>query len=1160
MEKYLRDVMSDNKNGLYLCALPTGFGKTFTSVKLISEWIKENHSGRKIIFLTTLNKNLPEDELRDALGDAVYRQTVLRIRSNFDEVVEKLPELEISEQFQTESYQRLLQSIKQYIRAIRYEAGDRKYIIELENRVREAETGFRSMLTDHLRKVFPSKNARMEAIRHHADYRWMGKLYPAVFTDDYRVLMMSVNKFLTKNSVLTEPSYDFLKAPFIQNAIIFIDEFDATKATVKSEIIERSLGMKNDFLVLFRQLNRMLNTQHLSRKMRDSYAKIEEDKKARYTFSNLIKEADEIDEKYHTRLSYKTVESAIDRRQNFLLKDTSFHTVLQGGAKYIRAQVNRQQNVVDICFEDRKQHLANKQPDDIVIYSLIRDINRFLRHFKVFLFEWARHYCGLENNRRDSGRDRMTFENAVASIMDKLELSVPQRKLLMGELCEPLIWLKDEDIIPHVSFYQDGMEIFEFEDNDAHNDSTAINFVKVYDTPEKLLIYLARQSKVIGISATAEIPTVVGNYHLHYVEEVLGNRFHATPPEVKERIRRELEENNRAYQDGRISIYSKIVSTDYDGKEIDEICREITGETDIADMCAQLITNQSVDRYQSVRYCNAFRAMAAFFKQSTIQSMLYLGMALPKQNHPDFDKELMKKLMKLAAALCGCDTKKDYLVVLTGDNFDSQKEQLTSRLSNGEKLFIMSSYSTLGAGQNLQYEVTNPKDYIYLRPCGNPSDKRFLTRDIDAVYLGDTTNLTTNTYSEKQMKEKALMEMLFQIEELYNNGELSFSEKDKMMHLAFRTYSGGRESGNLLYRTDSVKMQATKYVIQAIGRMCRTFLKSSEIFIFAEKNLLDKISPYEITRRVTPPEMKALAQMCGSLSKEETADERRILNNAERVSSNGMQTILSLLSRSWTEHSMAVWRDLRETVLRYPTASEKTRLTNSTVKELYITGGKKLNRYLYSQYADFSNVILDFSNDEIGFRNSPRAKRKGDTDEVAVYHMNEEESGLTAALRYPGMKEYFQANSYALRFEEQEYLISPVLFHNIYKGALGEVCGEFILRQERGICLRPIEDAERFEFFDFEMGDGVYVDFKNWKLGYKTDRQKSLAEITRKLNTIGGKRVYIINLFHHFGEKPGVMDDNRIVEIPGLIDENGNVIREHLDWIKEEDDAADKQV
>ena len=46
------------------------------------------------------------------------------------------------------------------------------------------------------------------------------------------------------------------------------------------------------------------------------------------------------------------------------------------------------------------------------------------------------------------------------------------------------------------------------------------------------------------------------------------------------------------------------------------------------------------------------------------------------------------------------------------------------------------------------------------------------------------------------------------------------------MRLAFRAYLGERESGNLLYQTNSVKMQATKYVIQAIGRMCRTFLKS----------------------------------------------------------------------------------------------------------------------------------------------------------------------------------------------------------------------------------------------------------------------------------------------------------------------------------------------
>ena len=140
----------------------------------------------------------------------------------------------------------------------------------------------------------------------------------------------------------------------------------------------------------------------------------------------------------------------------------------------------------------------------------------------------------------------------------------------------------------------------------------------------------------------------------------------------------------------------------------------ITGESEIADICVNLITNQSVARYQSVRYCNVFRAMTEFWKHSTIQSMLYLGMALPKHQNSDFDIGLIKKLMKYATVLCGCEDKKEHLVILTGEDFDGQKKRLTERLSSGEKLFVMSSYSTLGAGQNLQYAVEDPHDYICL--------------------------------------------------------------------------------------------------------------------------------------------------------------------------------------------------------------------------------------------------------------------------------------------------------------------------------------------------------------------------------------------------------------------------------------------------------------
>ena len=54
--------------------------------------------------------------------------------------------------------------------------------------------------------------------------------------------------------------------------------------------------------------------------------------------------------------------------------------------------------------------------------------------------------------------------------------------------------------------------------------------------------------------------------------------------------------------------------------------------------------------------------------------------------------------------------------------------------------------------------------------------------------------------------------------------------------------------------------------------------------------------------------------------------------------------------------------------------------------------------------------------------------------------------------------------------------------------------------------------------------------------------------------------MYIINLFGYKGTTPGENHDRRIVEIPGLIDENGSVIRKNLDWIKEENESADEPI
>ena len=342
--------------------------------------------------------------------------------------------------------------------------------------------------------------------------------------------------------------------------------------------------------------------------------------------------------------------------------------------------------------------------------------------------------------------------------------------------------------------------------------------------------------------------------------------------------------------------------------------------------------------------------------------------------------------------------------------------------------------------------------------------------------------------------------------------------------------------------------------MQAVGRMCRTFLKNKNIYIFIDRTLLEKISAGELKKHILTPEMKEIVRLREKLGTEYSSEKELMLNEAEKISSFGMWNIRQLLSRNWNEESMELWEKLRQTVLTYPTANEDIRAVNQTIKKLYITSGYKQSSYLYSQNSDFRDVDIDFSMDKIGFRNSGRVKKKAGFEEIIVYEMSEKNSNLSTAMKYPGLDKYFTENGYAKTFKDDDYMMSPVLFHNIYKGALGEVAGNFILRKELGITLVPITEPDKFEFFDFEISRDVYVDFKNWKFTYKQDRENVKKEIRRKMARIAAKRVYIINLIGDDEQyMPTSQVDECIIEIPGLIDKEGNVIKRNLRMIKEED-------
>ena len=143
------------------------------------------------------------------------------------------------------------------------------------------------------------------------------------------------------------------------------------------------------------------------------------------------------------------------------------------------------------------------------------------------------------------------------------------------------------------------------------------------------------------------------------------------------------------------------------------------------------------------------------------------------------------------------------------------------------------------------------------------------------------------------------------------------------------------------------------------------------------------------------------------------------------------------------------------------------------------------------------------------------------------------------------IKAFFEENSYATTFTKSNYIMLPVIFNNIYKGAIGEVVGNFILNK-LNIKLEEISEPTEFEKFDFKHKN-TFIDFKNWN-----DRGSSLDinHIKDKLKSIKGDKALVINLIGSKEDK--IKKNSNIYVIPNLLYlENNNLTlnKEACDYI-----------
>ena len=415
--------MRKERNGLYLCEVPTGIGKSYQAAHAMEEYVKEIREEyakamrqcartitdeRKLIYLTPLRKNVgeEEEELKKAYeNEELFEKEVLHIKSNVDNIIENLGKVTIPQDKQPFNYDELKKQVKAY-------NGESSPEIKKiwEDKVEEEERKFRKEIKNTL-SVIPARE-RLERIKNDKQYQWIGQLYPVVFIKEKKIILMTISKFLSKNISLVDKSVTFFDSDISKNAVIFMDEFDSTKEFVRNHIIQNSFKSNDDYLDVFRQIASNMDLTNFDRYVTEAETRIDEDGTKYEKFCDRAKK---IMEDYKLNLNYKTVLEQDDLKQLFIFHDGQINTICKKNFLVVGIE-NMVKNRIDIQQVDEKEEINGA----ISISALLKDIHDFLRDFRFFLLKWAEQYATVVNiyrQKTETPMDILQEDNALSSLM-----------------------------------------------------------------------------------------------------------------------------------------------------------------------------------------------------------------------------------------------------------------------------------------------------------------------------------------------------------------------------------------------------------------------------------------------------------------------------------------------------------------------------------------------------------------------------------------------------------------------------------------------------------------------------------------------------------------------------------------------------------------------
>ncbi|WP_210394292.1 hypothetical protein, partial [Oligella sp. HMSC05A10] len=738
------------------------------------------------------------------------------------------------------------------------------------------------------------------------------------------------------------------------------------------------------------------------------------------------------------------------------------------------------------------------------------------------------------------------FTDAVATYLDFYHLPDTTKKQLFNEINYQKIalnWRYHKNLAPtkpnndlksllSKHFYEKGFVYHSILNSESHAAQTKVQSYSFPCAAELLFLNWCRNYLVVGVSATANIKSRLGNYDLHYLNSSLEQDLSAQVVKLSDEHRAALQQqfiNSKAHYD-KISIQTHWHGLGFDLQR-EEVKEELlslfkvdkeqskTSEDDIDFLIQKVLEMHGEDSalHYLKQYYKIFELWVAYLTQDISAFLLMFSKGYKKER--DFICEYCQQLIEIYLP-CEAEQRKaqDEIVTIVGADSLDTLELTKSALKKGEKRFVLSTYITLGAGINIQYPIPEGKESKLVKI--NDFEANTFT-DFDGLYIDKPTNLLVNTYKKNIETVNDLVKHIYELEYLKISC-LTDNDFKSYLQRAFLSYLGRSnahtpKTARNIYQNNDYKLHMMQILIQAIGRICRTNMKSPTIHLHMDRALID-VWVDDLGDMSQLPEFIHISQAIANQRKPSNILYNAIATKDLTKVRDAIYLILSKFSRGEAdEATIEYWKMIREVCLRHPQLSE---ISASLYHFFYTNFEQPKSAYFYTQKGDYQQVeiLSDY--------------------QAGAYCVSEQSARLDKLMSHSGLKAHFEKHGYATKLSASKHWLQPILFNNIYKGGLGEICGAY-LWNEYGLPLLHEMPSNQYEIFDFMVTPDIFVDFKHWSKNLK-DGKEERAKIFKKMDQINAALVFVINIleendtldYHIARSEDG---DKQIVEIPNFL-------------------------